>query len=145
MVEAGTGELKAMGGLQDKLKKLEVDVGGEVLKIVTNASNVKEPRHISVLKLVVLDFAGCCWMKVSLWQAGGNKGTTILILKQLNKLTILTNNCVALSFSHFLIPLLEFFDQGVLCSTALFFLGRGPRTEVAWWLPRWAPSLTASR
>ena len=28
---------------QDKLKKLEVDVGGEVLKIVTNASNVKEP------------------------------------------------------------------------------------------------------
>jgi hypothetical protein len=36
-----------MGGLQDKLKKLEVDVGGEVLKIVTNASNVKEPRHIS--------------------------------------------------------------------------------------------------
>lgn len=38
-----------MGGLQDKLKKLEVDVGGEVLKIVTNASNVKEPRHISVL------------------------------------------------------------------------------------------------
>ena len=54
-------------------------------------------------------------MKVSLWQAGGNKGTTILILKQLNKLTILTNNCVAFSFSHFLIPLLAFFDQGVLC------------------------------
>ena len=44
-------------------------------------------------------------MKVSLWQAGGNKGTTILILKQLNKLTILTNNCVAFAF----------FDQGVLC------------------------------
>ena len=30
--------------LEDKLKKLEVDVGSEeLLKIVTNASNVKEP------------------------------------------------------------------------------------------------------
>lgn len=34
---------------QDKLKKLEVDVGGEVLKIVTNASNVKDA--VSLLSL----------------------------------------------------------------------------------------------
>ncbi|CAL1133909.1 unnamed protein product [Cladocopium goreaui] len=36
---------------KDKLKKLEVDVGGEVLKIVTNASNVKDGSRVVVAKV----------------------------------------------------------------------------------------------
>ena len=117
---------------EDKLKKLEVDVGnGEILKIVTNASNVKDREG--------------CWQggvaaSASVWFQSGNAE----IIKQWLQITTVDGSEIWLTRWYGKYPITWFYtfqnhpNGGWPWDfwTINAWIGGKSRMEVAWWLPR---------